>query len=68
MIKKKAKGAANLDFGEVIEVTQNHVVTRRGFFDIDELVLPNDLLERYEDGCLWFKIEKRDADLFKRGI
>jgi hypothetical protein len=40
----------------------------KGVFDIDEFFLPKDLLERYDGHCLWFKIEKRDAQLFKRGL
>jgi hypothetical protein len=68
MIKKKAKGLADLQLGEITEVTEDHVITRKGVFDIDEFVLPKDLIERYDDECLWFKIEKKDADVFKRGI
>jgi hypothetical protein len=68
MIKKKAKGIANFELGEVTEIRADHVMTRKGVFDIDEFLLPKDLVERYDSECLWFKIEKRDAQLFKRGM
>ena len=67
-MKKKAKGIANYDLGEVQEIRKYHVVTRKGKVGIDEFLLPKDLLEKYDGNCLWFNIEKKDAQLFMRGV
>lgn len=67
-IRNKVRGIANFDLGEVQEIEQDHIITRKGLVDIDEFYLPKDLLERYDGRCLWFNIEKRDAQLFKRGL
>lgn len=67
-LKKKAKGIANYDLGEVQEIKQDHVVTRKGKVGIDEFFLPKDLLEKYDGDCLLFNIEKKDAQIFMRGV
>lgn len=59
---------ANLELGELMEVTQDHVITKKGVFDIDEFGLPKDLVERYDHECIWFKIEKKCGALQERHL
>ena len=67
-MKKKARGIDNFDLGEIQEIEQDYVVTRKGLIGIDEFYVPKELLEKYDGVNVVFRIEKKDAQLFKRGL
>jgi hypothetical protein len=46
----------------------DHVITKKGVLGVDEFYLPKALVERYDGHYLWFKIGRKDAQLFMRGI
>jgi hypothetical protein len=54
--------------GRVQEVKQDHVVTKKGVVSIDEFLLPKALLDKDDGDCLIFKIGRKDAQLFMRGV
>jgi hypothetical protein len=68
MLRKKARGVDDYDLGLVQEIKQDHVITRKGLVSTDEFLLPKTLVDKYDGDCLIFKIEKKDAQLFMRGV
>jgi hypothetical protein len=67
-LRKKARGIDDCDLGRVQEVNQDHVVTKKGLVSTDEFLLPKALLDKDDGDCLIFKIGKKDAQLFMKGV
>jgi len=66
VIKKEARGLDDYDLGEVQEVNEDIVKTKKGVVDKDEFYLPRSKALRFEEDKLWFEISKDEAKAYKR--
>ncbi len=65
VIKKEARGIDDADFGEVQEVVVEHIVTQKGILDKDKYYIPKNLVDRFEDGVVYFSITNEEAKHYK---
>ena len=66
IIKKEARGLGDdADFGEVQEVGVEYIVTQQGILDKDKYYIPKHLVERFEDGIVYFRVTKEEAKQYK---
>ena len=57
VIKKEARGLGDdADFGEVQEVGIEYIVTQKGIMDKDKYYIPKNLVDRFEDGIVFFRV------------
>ena len=66
VIKKEARGIDDADFGEVQEVGVEHIVTQKGILDKDKYYIPKNLVDRFEDGVVYFSITNEEAKTLQR--
>jgi hypothetical protein len=65
-IKKEARGLGeDTDFGEIQEVGVEYIVTQKGILDKDKYYIPKNLVERFEDGIVYFSITNEEAKQYK---
>ena len=66
IIKKEARGLGDdTDFGEVQEVGVEHIVTQKGILDKDKYFIPKNLVDRFEDGVVYFRVTAEQAKKYK---
>jgi hypothetical protein len=65
VIKKEARGLDDYDLGEVQEVNEDIVVTKKGVVDKDRFYLPRSKALRFEEDKLWFEVSKEEAKAYK---
>jgi hypothetical protein len=66
IIKKEARGLGeNADFGEVQEVGVEHIVIQKGILDKDKYYIPKNLVDRFEDGIVYFSVTNEEAKQYK---
>ena len=65
VIKKEARGLDDYDLGEVQEVNEDIVITKKGVVDKDRFYLPRSKALRFEDHKLWFEVSKEEAEAYK---
>ena len=66
IIKKEARGLGeDADFGEVQEVGVEYIVTQKGILDKDKYYIPKNLVDRFEDGIVYFSITNEEAKHYK---
>jgi hypothetical protein len=66
IIKKEARGLGeDADFGEVQEVGIEFIVTQKGILDKDKYYIPKNLVDRFEDGIVYFSVTKEEAKQYK---
>ena len=66
IIKKEARGLGDdADFGEIQEVGVEYIVTQKGILDKDKYNIPKNLVERFEDGVVYFRITNEEAKQYK---
>ena len=65
IIKKEARGIDDADFGEVQEVGVELIVTQKGILDKDKYYIPKNLVDRFEDGVVYFSITNEEAKHYK---
>ena len=66
IIKKEARGLGeNADFGEVQEVGVEYIVTQKGILDKDKYYIPKNLVDRFEDGIVYFSVTNEEAKQYK---
>ena len=66
IIKKEARGLGeDADFGEVKEVGIEYIVTQKGILDKDKYYIPKNLVDRFEDGIVYFSVTKEEAKQYK---
>lgn len=65
VIKKEARGLDDYDLGEVQEVNEDIVITKKGVVDKDRFYLPRSKALRFEDHKLWFEVSKEEAKAYK---
>jgi len=66
VIKKEARGLDDYDLGEVQEVNDDSVITKKGVVDKDKFYLPRSKALRFEEDKLWFEVSKEEAKAYKR--
>jgi len=65
VIKKEARGLDDYDLGEVEEVDEEHVITKKGVVDKDRFFLPRNKVNRFDGHKLWFEVTKDEAKTYK---
>jgi hypothetical protein len=65
VIKKEARGLNDYDLGEVEEVDEEHVITKKGVVDKDRFFLPRNKVIRFDGDKLWFEVTKDEAKTYK---
>jgi hypothetical protein len=66
IIKKEARGLGeDADFGEVQEVGVEFIVTQKGILDKDKYYIPKNLVDRFEDGIVYFSVTKEEVKQYK---
>ena len=65
VIKKEARGLDDYDLGEVQEVNEDIIITKKGVVDKDKFYLPRSKALRFEDHKLWFEVSKEEAKAYK---
>lgn len=64
-IKKEARGIDDYDLGEVQEVNDQFVVTKKGVVDKDKFFIPKSKALRFDEDKLWFEVTKDEAKAYK---
>ena len=65
VIKKEARGIDDYDLGEVQEINEQHVITKKGVVDRNEFYLPRNKVNRFDGDKLWFELTKDEAKEYK---
>lgn len=65
VIKKEARGIDDYDLGEVQEINEQHVITKKGVVDKDKFYLPRNKVNRFDGNKLWFEVTKDEAKAYK---
>jgi hypothetical protein len=66
VVKKEARGLDDYDLGEVQEINEDVIVTKKGVIDKDKFYLPRSKALRFEEDKLWFEVSKEEAKSYKR--
>ena len=66
VMKKEARGIDDYDLGEVHDLDEDTVVTKRGIVDKDKFYLPKNRAVRFDGHKVWFNVTKDEAKAFKR--
>ena len=66
VVKKEARGLDDYDLGEVQELDNQFVITKKGVVDKDRFYLPRDKAIRFDEDKLWFDVSKDEAKAYKR--
>jgi hypothetical protein len=65
IIKKEARGLGDADLGEVKEVGVEYIVTQKRILDRDKYYIPKNLVDRFEDGIVYFRVTAEQAKQYK---
>jgi hypothetical protein len=65
VIKKEARGLDDYDLGEVQELNDQFVITKKGVVDKDRFYLPRGKAIRFDEDKLWFDVGKDEAKAYK---
>jgi hypothetical protein len=65
VIKKEARGLDDYDLGEVQEVNDDIIITKKGVVDKDKFYLPRNKVNRFDGSKLWFEVSKEEARAYK---
>jgi hypothetical protein len=66
VIKKEARGLDEYDLGEVQEVSQDTVITKKGVVDKDRYYLPRSKAIRFDGDKLYFDLSKEETKRYRR--
>ena len=66
VIKKEARGLDDYDLGEVQELDDQFVITKKGVVDKDRFYLRRSKAIRFEGDKLWLDVSKDEAKAYKR--
>ena len=62
ILKKEARGLEeDTDFGEIQEVGVEYIVTQKGILDKDKYYIPKNLVDRFEDDIVYFRVTAEQA-------
>lgn len=67
IIKKEARGLDDYDLGEVQDLNEQFVETKRGVVDKDRFFLPREKVVKFDGNKVWFSVTKDEAKAYKRG-
>jgi hypothetical protein len=65
VIKKEARGLDDYDLGEVQELNEEFVITKKGVVDKDRFYLPRSKAIRFDGDKLWLEVSKDEAEAYK---
>jgi hypothetical protein len=65
IIKKEARGLDDYDLGEVQDLNEEFVVTKRGVVDKDKFYLPRSKAVKFDGDKVWFSVTKDEAKAYK---
>src|SRR6188508_423082 len=65
VIKKEARGLDDYNLGEVQEIDQERIITKKGVVDKDKFYLPRNKVNKFDGDKLWFEISKDEAHAYK---
>jgi hypothetical protein len=66
IIKKEARGLEeDTDFGEVQEVGVEYIITQKRILDKDKYHIPKNLVDRFEDGVVYFRVTAEGQKKYK---
>jgi hypothetical protein len=65
VLKKEARGINDYDLGEVEEVDEEHVITKKGVIDKDRFYIPKNKVHEFDGDKLWFEVTKDEAKSYK---
>lgn len=65
-IKKEARGLDDYDLGEVQDLNEEFVITKKGVVDKDKFYLPKSKAVKFDGDKLWFEVSKEEAETYKR--
>ena len=66
IIKKEARGLDNYDLGEVQDLNEQFVETKRVVVDKDKFFLPREKVVKFDGNKVWFNVTKDEAKAYKR--
>jgi hypothetical protein len=67
IVIKEARGLGDdADFGEVQEVDVKYIVTQKGILGKDKYYIPKNLVDRFEDGIVYFRVTAKQAKQYKK--
>jgi hypothetical protein len=66
VLKKEARGLDDYDLGEVQEVNEDVIVTKKGTVDKDRFYIPRNKALRFEEDKLWLEVSKDEAKAYKK--
>jgi hypothetical protein len=66
ILKKEARGLDDYDLGEVQDLNEQFVETKRGVVDKDKFFLPRDKVVKFDGNKVWFNVTKDEAKAYKR--
>lgn len=67
ILKKEARGLDDYDLGEVQDLNEQFVETKRGVVDKDKFFLPRDKVVKFDGNKVWFNVTKDEAKAYRRG-
>jgi hypothetical protein len=66
ILKKEARGLDDYDLGEVQDLNEQFVETKRGVVDKDKFFLPREKVVKFDGNKVWFNVTKDEAKAYKR--
>jgi hypothetical protein len=66
ILKKEARGLDDYDLGEVQDLNEQFVETKRGVVDKDKFYLPREKVVKFDGNKVWFNVTKDEAKAYKR--
>ena len=67
ILKKEARGLDDYDLGEVQDLNEQFVETKRGVVDKDKFFLPREKVVKFDGNKVWFSVTEDEAKAYKRG-
>jgi D-alanine-D-alanine ligase-like ATP-grasp enzyme len=65
IIKKEARGMDEYDLGEIQDLNEEFVVTKKGIIDKGEFYLPKSKFVKFDGAKVWFSVTKETAKIYK---
>ncbi len=65
VINKEARGINDYDLGEVQEINEQHVITKKGVVDKDKFYLLEIKVNIFDGNKLWLELAKDEAKTYK---
>lgn len=66
ILKKEARGLDDYDLGEVQNLNEQFVETKRGVVDKDKFFLPREKVVKFDGNKVLFNVTKDEAKAYKR--